>query len=142
LRGDQISVFGQIAAIVDIYDALTAERCYKNSVLPTAALRKLFEWSNGYLNRQLVEQFIAHVGIYPVGTLVRLRSGRVGVVLDHGEKGLLYPVVRVLFDAKRVRLLRPFNLDLSQKASSESEEVVGCESPAKWKIHPEIYLGA
>jgi cyclic di-GMP phosphodiesterase len=143
LRGDQISVFGQIAAIVDIYDALTAERCYKHSLLPTAALRKLFEWSNGYLNRQLVEQFIAHVGIYPIGTLVRLRSGRVGVVVDHGEKGLLYPVVRILFDAKRVRLLRPSTLDLSKKAlSGESDEVMGCESPAKWKIHPETYLGA
>jgi putative nucleotidyltransferase with HDIG domain len=143
LRGDQISLFGQMAAIIDIYDALTAERCYKGSLPPTAALRKLFEWSNGYLNRQLVEQFIAHVGIYPIGTLVRLRSGRVGVVVDHGEKGLLYPVVRVLFDTKRVRLLRPFNLDLSKKAlSGESDEVVGCESPAKWRIRPESYLGA
>jgi HD-GYP domain-containing protein (c-di-GMP phosphodiesterase class II) len=53
---------------------------------PTLALRKLFEWSSGYVNQHLVEKFIAHVGIYPIGTLVRLRSGRVGVVIDHGEK--------------------------------------------------------
>jgi putative nucleotidyltransferase with HDIG domain len=141
LREDQISLFGQIAAIVDIYDALTAERCYKDSIPPTEALKKLFEWSDRYLNRQLVEQFIAHVGIYPIGALVRLRSGRVGVVVDHGEKGLLYPVVRVLFDRKRGRVLHPFNLDLSKKAlSGESDEVVGCESLAKWNIHPESYL--
>jgi putative nucleotidyltransferase with HDIG domain len=141
LRGDQISRFGQMAAIVDIYDALTAERCYKSSMPPTLALRKLFEWSSGYLNRQLVEQFIAHVGIYPIGTLVRLRSGAVGVVVDHGEKGLLFPVVRVLFDARRARLLHPYTLDLSRKAASgESDEVVGCESPAKWHIRPESYL--
>lgn len=141
LRGDQISLFGQMAAIVDIYDALTAERCYKNSMPPTEALKKIFEWSDGYLNRQLVEQFIANVGIYPIGTLVRLRSGFVGAVVDHGEKGLLYPIVRVLFDKRRARLLRPFNVDLSKKAlSGESDEVVGCESPARFGINPYSYL--
>jgi putative nucleotidyltransferase with HDIG domain len=141
LRGDQISLFGQMAAIVDIYDALTAERCYKNSLPPTEALKKLFEWSDGYLNREMVEQFIAHVGIYPVGTLVRLRSGLVGVVVDHGGKGLLYPIVRVLFDTRRARLFRPFSLDLSKKAlSGESDEVVSCESPARFGINPDSYL--
>ena len=141
LRGDQISVFGQIAAIVDIYDALTAERCYKNSMPPTEALKKLFEWSDGYLNRELFEQFIAHVGIYPIGTLVRLRSGLVGVVVDHGEKGLLYPVVRVVFDRQRRSFVSPFAVDLSKKArSGESDEVVGCESPARFGINPYSYL--
>jgi hypothetical protein len=88
-----------------------------------------------------VEQFIAHVGIYPIGTLVRLRSGLVGVVVDHGEKGLLYPMVRVLFDTRQARLLRPFNVDLSRKAlSGESDEVVGCESPEKFGISPQSCL--
>jgi HD-GYP domain-containing protein (c-di-GMP phosphodiesterase class II) len=75
LKGDEISPFGQMAAIVDIYDALTSERCYKNPMAPTDALRKLFEWSDNYLNRDLVERFIAHLGIYPVGSVVRLQSG-------------------------------------------------------------------
>lgn len=141
LRKDQISRFGQIAAVVDVYDALTAERCYKTSIPPTEALKKLFEWSDGYLNRELVEQFIAHIGIYPIGTLVRLRSGFVGVVVDHGEKGLLYPTVRVLFDTRRARLLRPFSLDLSKTTlGGESDDVVGYESPAKFGINPYSYL--
>jgi cyclic di-GMP phosphodiesterase len=141
LQKGQISRFGQIAAVVDIYDALTAERCYKTSIPPTEALRKLFEWSDDYLNRELVEQFIAHVGIYPIGTLVRLRSGFVGVVVDHGEKGLLYPTVRVLFDTRRARLLHPFSLDLSKKTpSGKSDEVVGYESPARFGINPYSYL--
>ncbi len=141
LRGDQISLFGQIATIVDIYDALTAERCYKDSIPPTEALKKLFEWSEGYLNRRLVEQFIAHVGIYPIGTLVRLRSGRIGVVVEHGEKGLLYPVVRVVFDGRRGHFVTPFDVDLSKKAlSGDSDEIVACESPARWHFQPEYYL--
>lgn len=99
LKGDQISVFGQIAAIVDIYDAISSERCYSDALSPHAALRKLFEWSGSHLNRELVEKFIAHVGIYPVGTLVRLKSGYIGVVIGQTASGLLAPLVRVVFDA-------------------------------------------
>ncbi len=141
LRGDQISLFGQMAAIIDIYDALTAERCYKDSIPPTEALKKIFEWSDGYLNRGLVEQFIAHVGIYPIGTVVRLRSGRVGVVIEHGEKGLLYPVVRIVFDGRRGSFVTPFHVDLSKKAASgDPDEIVACESPARWHFQPQYHL--
>jgi putative nucleotidyltransferase with HDIG domain len=141
LKGDQISFFGQMAAVVDIYDALTSERCYKRSIPPTHALRKLFEWSHSYLNKELVEKFIAHVGIYPVGTLVRLRSGFLGVVIRHGEKGLLYPVVRAVYNTRKEVQIVPFNIDLSKKASAgDSDEITGCESPERWNIRPYIYL--
>ncbi len=141
LKKDQISLFGQMAAVVDIYDALTAERCYKDSMPPTEALKKIFEWSEGYLNRQLVEQFIAHVGIYPVGSLVRLRSGNVAVVVEHGEKGLLYPVVRVIYDAHRGSFVTPFDVDLSRKAAKgDSDDIVACESATRWHFQPEQYL--
>jgi putative nucleotidyltransferase with HDIG domain len=141
LKGDQISLFGQMAAVVDIYDALTSERCYKNPMPPTQALRKLFEWSNSYLNKDLVEKFIAHVGIYPIGTLVRLRSGFIGVVVRHGEKGLLYPVVRAVYDTRIETRIDPFNIDLSKKASTgNADGIAGCESPERWNLHPETYL--
>jgi len=141
LKGDQISMFGQMAAIVDIYDALTSERCYKNSLPPTDALRKLFEWSNGYLNKDLVEKFIAHLGIYPIGSVVRLQSGFIGVVVDHSEKGLLYPVVRALYDTRKQKVVSPFDIDLARKgAAGDSDEIVSCESPERWKLHPEKYL--
>jgi putative nucleotidyltransferase with HDIG domain len=141
LKGDQISFFGQMAAVVDIYDALTSERCYKRSIPPTHALRKLYEWSHSYLNKELVEKFIAHVGIYPVGTLVRLRSGFLGVVIRHGEKGLLYPVVRAVYNTRKEVQIVPFNIDLSKKASvGDSDEITGCESPERWNIRPYAYL--
>jgi len=141
LKGDQISMFGQMAAIVDIYDALTSERCYKNPLPPTDALRKLFEWSNGYLNKDLVERFIAHLGIYPIGSVVRLQSGFIGVVVDHSEKGLLYPVVRTLYDTRKQKVVSPFDIDLARKGGAcDSDEIVSCESPERWKLHPEKYL--
>jgi putative nucleotidyltransferase with HDIG domain len=141
LKGDEISVSGQIAAIVDIYDALSSERCYKKAMFPTSALSKLFEWSQSYLNRDLVEKFIAHLGIYPIGTLVRLENHFVGVVVDHGEKDLLHPVVRAVVDARKARPITPIDIDLARQFSAgQSHGIVACESPEKWKIRPEDYL--
>jgi len=141
LKGDEISPFGQMAAIVDIYDALTSERCYKNPMAPTDALRKLFEWSDNYLNRDLVERFIAHLGIYPVGSVVRLQSGFIGVVVDHGEKGLLYPVVRALYDTRKEKVVSPFDIDLAKRgAEANADEIVSCEAPEKWNLRLERYL--
>jgi hypothetical protein len=130
-----------MAAVIDIYDALTSERCYKKSLPPTQALRKLFEWSQSYVNKALVEKFIAHVGIYPLGTLVRLRSGFLGVVIKHGERGLLYPVVCVVYDTRKEVRIEPFNIDLSEKATAgNADEITGCESPERWGLRPETYL--
>ena len=140
LKGNEISLFGQMAAIVDIYDALTSERCYKNAMAPTDALRKLFEWSNNYLNRELVERFIACLGIYPIGTVVRLRSGLIGVVIDHGEKGLLYPMVRALYDTRKTKPVSPFDVDLSNPTATDGDEIVGCEPPGRWHLPPESGL--
>ena len=143
LKGDQISKFGQIAAVVDIYDALSSERCYKAALPPTVALKKLFEWSESYLDRKLVEQFILHMGIYPVGTLVRLRSGFIGVVVDQGERSLLAPVVRAVFDTKNNKLVTPFEINLSiSPAGQQRDEIIGCEAPESWGVMPESYLGA
>ena len=141
LKGDQISRFGQVAAIVDIYDALSSERCYKVAMSPHVALRKLLEWSQSYLNRDLVEKFIAHVGIYPIGTLVRLKSGYIGVVIDQGEKGLLTPVVRAVCDAVQRRPIKPFVIDLAvQRQAENAHGIVGCEAPEKWHVKPEQYF--
>lgn len=141
LKGNEISEFGQIAAIVDIYDALSSERCYKNAMPPTDALKKLFEWSQTYLNRELVEKFIAHLGIYPIGTLVRLENLLLAVVIDHGEKNLLHPVVRVVYDVKKASRLEPFDIVLEGQINAGNPYgIVGCESPDKWQIKPIDYL--
>jgi putative nucleotidyltransferase with HDIG domain len=143
LKGDEISEFGQIGAIVDIYDALSSERCYKYALPPTDALKKLFEWSDCYLNRSLVEKFVLHMGIYPIGSVVRLRSGFIGVVVEQGERSLLDPVVRAVYDTKRAKLVIPFEINLSSRpAGQQIDEIIGCEAPEAWNLHPEKYLAA
>jgi HD-GYP domain-containing protein (c-di-GMP phosphodiesterase class II) len=141
LTEGEISIYGQMSAIVDVYDALTSDRCYHEKSLPTEVLRRLFDWSNSYFNKNLMEQFICCVGIYPVGTLVRLESGMLGVVVDHGEKGLLYPRVRVVYNTKKQMFTMPYDLNLSQPSSAGiTDSILNYESPKKWHIRPETYL--
>ncbi|MBK1641484.1 phosphodiesterase [Chromatium okenii] len=131
-----ISLYGQMAAIADVYDALTTDRVYHKALEPHQALRKLLEWSNHHFDPTLVQQFIRCVGIYPVGTLVRLHSGRLGVVVETGRQGLLQPVVRVVMDAKRRAFLTAQDVDLSQLPKQSEERIVNAEVPSQWDIDP------
>lgn len=137
LKGDDISIYGQAAAIADVYDAMTSQRCYQRRYEPTEVLKKLYEWNNLY-NKDLVQQFIRCVGIYPVGSLVRLESGLLGVVLDHGKESLLQPSVRIVYDTKKARhVIPPYDLDLSKGGK---DMVSSFELADNWNIKPETYL--
>ncbi|NEV60965.1 HD-GYP domain-containing protein [Thiorhodococcus minor] len=135
-KGDQISRYGQMAAIVDVYDAITSERIYSSKAMePHEALRKLLEWSRYHFNPELVQHFIRCVGIYPVGTLVRLHSDRLGVVIESGKEGPFHPVVRIVMDTQK-RYLSIQDLDLSKLAPGSEERIMGAELPGRWGIEP------
>lgn len=138
--GDAISQFGQMAAIVDVYDALTTDRVYHGAIPPHEALRKLLEWSPQDYDRSLVQQFIRCVGIYPVGTLVRLESQRLAVVVETGRKQLLKPVVRLMFDIPSRRRLTSQDIDLAAESPYGKDCIVSAEDPARWGLRPEYLL--
>lgn len=138
LKQGAISPFGQMASIVDVYDALTSNRIYHKGMEPTAALKKLFEWSKFHFNEELVQHFIRVIGIYPIGSLVRLESGLLAVVVRQGEKSLLHPVVRAIFDPK-TGFVTPHDIDLSRPPGS-SDRISHHELPGKWGIDPFKYL--
>ncbi len=138
--GKAISQAGQMASIVDVYDAITSDRVYHKGLEPHAALRKLLEWSNHHFDQSLVQQFIRCVGIYPVGTLVRLRSGLLGVVVESSREGPFQPVVRVFMDAKRRAYLTVRDIDLSRQRKGSEERIECAESPARWRVNPEELL--
>ena len=136
LRGDQISAHGQMAAIVDVYDAMTSQRPFQDAAAPTAALRKLYEWGQHHFNGDLVQAFIRSVGIYPVGSLVRLESGMLGVVLEQTDE-LLKPVVKIIFNTKTGNyLLPPIVIRVGRLAGANHGAVIGPESFARWNIDP------
>ncbi len=87
LKGEEISLYGRMGAIVDVYDAITSDRVYHKGMAPTAALGRLLEWSKYHFDPGLVRTYVKCVGIYPTGSLVRLESGRLAIVREqHAEK--------------------------------------------------------
>lgn len=139
LKGDQISPFGQMATIVDVYDAITSTRVYHRPMSPAVAIRKIQEWSGQYFNEELVGHFIRSVGIFPLGTPVKLESGLLAIVVGHSEASLLNPVVRIVFDTGRRSELAPYDIDLSQQSA---DRITGYESPEKWGLDPARFLDA
>jgi putative nucleotidyltransferase with HDIG domain len=139
--GDSISELAQMAAIVDVYDAITADRCYHKGMPAAAALRKIYEWSKFHFNPQMVQEFMRCVGIYPVGTLVLLESGRLGVVVEPHETNLLAPKVNVFFHTKKNLYIKPETVDLSKALGfGGGDKIVGHETPSKWNVDPMRFM--
>lgn len=141
LVGDAISELAQMAAIVDVYDAITSERCYHKAVSAAEALRKIYEWSKLHFNPVYAQDFMRCVGIYPVGTMVMLESGRLGVVIEAHESNLLAPKVNVFFSTKSNAYIKPETVDLSRGLGfGGADKIVGHESAAKWQVDPMRFL--
>ena len=138
LVGQDITLHGQMAAIVDVYDAISSDRVYHKGMAPTQALKKLLEWSDHHFDPALVQAFIRSIGIYPTGTLVRLESGRLGVVVEQNEGNLLEPMVRVFYHAGKQYYLPPEMVDLARS----QDRIAGFETYEKWKIDPYQWLPA
>jgi HD-GYP domain-containing protein (c-di-GMP phosphodiesterase class II) len=140
IAGDEISLYGQMAAITDIYDAITTDRVYGEAISQPAALGKLFDWGQQKFNQELVQRFIHCIGIYPIGSLVSLSNGYFGVVIESGTQGLLLPRVRVVFNSIRRQFVMPKDVDLSHQTTKEQLSIVGAVDPRKWGIVPEEFL--
>ena len=138
LKGEGITRHGQMAAIVDVYDAISSDRIYHKGMPPTQALKKLLEWSQHHFDPALVQAFIRAIGIYPTGSLVRLESGRLGVVVEQNEHNLLEPVVRVFYHAAKQYYIPPETIDLAKV----QDRVTGYENYEKWNIDPYQWLPA
>lgn len=130
LKGDQISLHGQMLAIVDVYDAITSIRIYHKGMPPTEALQKLYEWSGSHFNPMLVQAFIKGVGIYPAGSLVRMESERLGIVRKVVPEKLLQPIVQIIYDCTKSSHISPETVDLS----TCSDKIKSHESFEKWGI--------
>ena len=129
LQGEDISLFARMAAVCDVYDAITSNRPYKQAWNPAESLARMAQWS-GHFDTQVFHAFIRSVGIYPLGSLVRLESGRLGVVIDQHPEKLTEPLVRVFFSAKAKTPIQQLDLDLSRRGVTD--RIIGREDPAHW----------
>ncbi len=134
---ENISDMGKMVAICDVYDALTSDRVYHRAMEPHRAVRKIFEWSQFHFDPKLVQQFIRIVGIYPLGTLVLLKSGRIGIVLEQSPSSLLEPRLQVFYDTRNRHYLQPSVVDLGKPVGQGgADEIVGPVDPKDWGINP------
>lgn len=132
LKGEEISEYGRMTAIVDVYDAITADRVYHRGIPPTAAMKKLIEWSDHHLDRHLVETFIKCMGIYPIGSLVLLESGLMAVVIEIDEHSQMTPVVRIFYNRK---LRQPVPLKVLDLATpGNHDRIVRALDPVAEKV--------
>ncbi|HZQ74967.1 MAG TPA: HD-GYP domain-containing protein [Burkholderiales bacterium] len=122
LRGAEISIYGAIAGIVDSYSAMISARPYAEQLSPSNALGELHRLRGKLFHEALVEQFIQCIGIYPVGSIVELNTGEIGIVIAQNLVRRLQPRVMVVLDAER-RPLRPQKvLDLLKEPKASAGE--------------------
>lgn len=132
LRADEISLFAKMGAVCDVYDAITSNRPYKSGWDPAESLRKMAEWANGHFDGKVFQAFVKSLGIYPIGSLVKLTSGRLGVVVEQTGKSLTTPSVKVFYSTKSNMRIVPELIDLSHQGTTE--KIVSREDPAKWRF--------
>ena len=114
LKGPQIGLFGVIAGLVDCFDALTHPRPFGEALAPSNALSMIYGWRDVQFDGPLVEQFIQCIGIFPVGAIVELNSGEMGIVIAQNLARRLQPRVMVVLDAKGNRKKPQVVLDLAK----------------------------
>lgn len=95
LKGDEISVFGKIIALADVYDALTSERPYRKAVSPSEVMEYVMGSAATLFDPELVKIFMRKIAPYPIGTCVRLSNGLEAIVIENFEDYCLRPKIRV-----------------------------------------------
>jgi HD-GYP domain-containing protein (c-di-GMP phosphodiesterase class II) len=141
LAGESLSVVARMGAVCDVYDAITSNRPYKSGWDPAESIAKMAAWGSQF-DAEVFQAFVKSLGIYPVGSLVRMRSGRLAVVVEQNERSLIAPRVKVFFSTRSNLPIAPELIDLS--VGSSNDAITGRESNAQWKFPhlDELWAGA
>lgn len=129
LTDETMSLFAKMGAVCDVYDAVTSNRPYKAGWDPAESIKRMAEWT-GHFDPMVFQAFVKSLGIYPIGSLVKLASGKLGVVIEQGEQSLLKPKVKIFFSTKSQAYIKPEVIDLARSP----EKIAGREDAAKWGI--------
>jgi len=120
LTGDQISFWSKLVSIVDVYDAITSDRCYHKGMSPTDALTRLYGWRGTDFAPDLVEQFIQCLGIYPIGSIVELNTAEIAIVITNEPRNRLLPKIEIILDPDKNPVYAPRIIDLANQDEQEN----------------------
>jgi HD-GYP domain-containing protein (c-di-GMP phosphodiesterase class II) len=132
LSGEALTRIARMGAVCDVYDAITSNRPYKEGWDPADSIAKMASWAQGQFDPDVFQAFVKSLGIYPIGSLVRMRSGKLAVVVEQNEKSLVAPRVKVFFSTRSNMPIAPEIVDLSSSLCQDA--IVGRESNAQWKF--------
>jgi len=143
LHSHAIPAFARMVAVADFFDAITSDRAYAAGISPHDAMRRLYEEAGHAFQREIVEQFIQCIGIYPTGTLVKLTTGEIGVVVGQNRVRRLKPRLMLVLDAAG-KVLDPFvDLDLSNTPDGGGPAIKRSIEPEHLGIDPrQFYLSS
>lgn len=130
LKAAEITTLTRMTSICDVYDAVTSDRPYKKGWPPSIALQRMSQWCHTHLDARIFELFVQTIGLYPVGSLVRLQSGLLGVVCAPATHSMSAPKVAAFYHVAFDRMLRPAKLLDLEKLPNE--RIVSIEDPSAW----------
>jgi HD-GYP domain-containing protein (c-di-GMP phosphodiesterase class II) len=112
ISGENIELLSRITAVADVYDALTTDRPYRKKFLPYDAVRLIVSRADDEFYADTVRAFVESVSIYPLGSLVKLNTEEIGMVIKINRKAIVRPTIRILFDSSGNIMENPINIDL------------------------------
>jgi len=115
LKGDNISWYGRIIAVADVYDALTSDRPYRKALLPSDAMEYIMAYTTTQFDPKVVEVFVQKIAPYPIGTCVKLSNGMTGIVIENYNHLCMRPRVRIFMDGDKS--VEPYEIELADYAS-------------------------
>ena len=142
LSGDAISRMARMGAVCDVYDAITSNRPYKAGWDPAESIAQMASWQKGQFDTTIFQAFVKSLGIYPNGSLVRMQSGRLAVVMEQNAKSLVAPRVKVFFSTQTQMAITHELIDLAEPGCNDA--IASRESNRVWKFAhlDELWAGA
>lgn len=142
--GDKIPVFSRIVGLADCYDAMTSDQPYSKALSSYESAKELYELRDVHFQAEIVEQFIQAVGLYPVGSLLELNRGDVGVVVDVYASRRLRPKLLMLLDVNKESISEVVYLDLLKDGvdrDGNDIEIKCCLAPGSYDLDAdELFL--
>ncbi len=141
LENDRISMYAKIVAIIDVYDSVTTPFSYRKGISSTEALKNMYNWRNELFDAQLVEKYIQCLGIYPVGSVVELNTGEVGIVISVSLEKRLQPKLMLVRDENKKPYMPPRIINLAQYDKVEKRyDILKVLEPDAYGIDLKSYL--